>query len=269
MIIMDKERCIDCGECVRECYGHHLSWVDGKVIPPAGSCLDCGHCLAVCPMEAITIEGYDNSQIRPYDKALMIPDPKHLLAAMQYKRSIRRYKKKPVPPDVLKQLLEAARYSPTVGNFQTMRFAVLQESKMPLVTEAAKVLYEAKLAGHDETALFRLELLESIYQASLKGQDKLFHNAPAVIVIMDKKLSAEPGANAYIAASRLELMAQALGLGTCYVGLFVRAGNIQPALFDLFQLPDDYEVYLTLTVGYPAAGYRRTVPRKPLEVQWM
>ena len=269
MMIIDKERCINCGECVRECYGHYPYWADGVVMPPQVPCLDCGHCLAVCPMEAVSLEGYDQSEVVPLDKLQMIPNANDLLAVLKYKRSVRRYKKTEVPRQTLEQLLEAARYSPTVGNFQTMRFAVLMENKMALVKRAAKILYEAKQQGHPETDLFRPELLQMIYEASLHDEDKLFHGAPAVIVIMDKKLSAEPGANAYIAASRLELMAQALGLGSCYVGLFIRAGRIDPSLYDDFHLSADYDVCLTLAVGYPKSFYRRTVPRKPLAVEWM
>ena len=82
-------------------------------------------------------------------------------------------------------------------------------------------------------------------------------------------MEAEPGANAYIAASRMELAAQAMGLGSCYVGLFIRAGRIQPELFQPLGAEADVKPYLALALGYPGLKYRRTVPRKPLEVQWL
>lgn len=268
MMIIDKERCINCGECIRECYGHYPFWRDGVVMAPEEPCLDCGHCLAVCPMEAVSLTGYDLSEVKPFDKMTMIPHSDHLLAALQYKRSIRRYKKKVVEQNILKQVLEAARYSPTAGNFQTMRFVILCEEKMALVKQAAEILYTAKQNNRPETALFRLELLETIYQASLKNDDKLFHGAPAVIVVIDKETTAANCANAYIAAARMELMAQSLGLGSCYVGLFLRAGHLAPSLYAPFALADDERVCLALAVGYPASFYRRTVPRKPLTVTW-
>ena len=228
MLVCDDSRCIGCGQCARACYSGYLRFEEGRVILPEGLCLDCGHCLAVCPREALTLTGYEAGQVEAYDPARMSVETEKLLGAIRFKRSMRHFSKEAVMREQLEQVLTAARYSPTVGNFQTMRFAVLQTEKMAVVRQAAKVLYEAKQKDHPETALFKMDTLRMIYEASLRDEDRLFHGAPAVIVVMDKPLSAEPGANAYIAASRMELVAQSMGLGSCYVGLFIRAGRIQP-----------------------------------------
>lgn len=269
MLVCDDSRCIGCGQCARACYSGYLRFEEGRVILPEGSCLDCGHCLAVCPREALTLTGYAVGQVEAYDPARMSVETEKLLGAIRFKRSMRHFSKEAVTREQLEQILTAARYSPTVGNFQTMRFAVLQTQKMAVVRQAAKVLYEAKQKDHPETALFKMDTLRMIYEASLRDEDRLFHGAPAVIVVMDKPLSAEPGANAYIAASRMELVAQSMGLGSCYVGLFIRAGRIQPELFRPLGLTEDLEPCLALAVGHPALRYLRTVPRRPLSVQWL
>lgn len=269
MVILEQTRCIGCGMCAKACYSGYLRFEHGQVQLPEGPCLDCGHCLAICPQQALTLTGYDEQQIRAYDPAQMTVESEKLLGAIRYKRSMRHYSSQPLARETLEQILTAARYSPTVGNFQTMRFAVLQKQKLDFVQHAAKILYEAKQRGHSETELFKQETLAKIYEASLRGEDKLFHGAPAVIVVMDKHLAAEGGANAYIAASRMELVAQSLGLGSCYVGLFIRAGRIQPELMRPLGLTDGYAPYLALAVGYPGLTYRRTVPRKPPSVQWL
>lgn len=269
MIIWEASRCLQCGLCARACYSGYLRFAQGQVLVPEGECLDCGHCLAVCPQQALSITGYDAKEIEEYDQARMSVESEKLLGAMRFKRSMRHYSSQPLERETLEKVLTAARYSPTVGNFQTMRFAVLQQQKMDFVRQAAEILYKAKQAGHPETELFKMKTLEMIYEASLRGEDRLFHGAPAVIVVMDKHLEAEPGANAYIAASRMELAAQAMGLGSCYVGLFIRAGRIQPELFQPLGAEADVKPYLALVLGYPGLKYRRTVPRKPLEVQWL
>ena len=88
-----------------------------------------------------------------------------------------------------------------------------------------------------------------------------------MILILDKALS-EGSANTFIAASRMELMAQSLGLGTCYVGLFLRAAAINPQILEELHVPEGYRIYAVLTIGYPEDEYLRTVSRKPAVVEW-
>ncbi len=185
MVSLDQTRCVGCGQCAKACYSGYLRFEQGQVRLPEGACLDCGHCLAICPREALTMSGYDQEQIMEYDPMLMSVDPQKLLGAMRYKRSMRHFSDRPVDKETLEQILQAARYSPTVGNFQTMRFALLQKQKMKFVRHAAEVLYTAKKQGHPETELFKLETLQMVYEASLRGEDRLFHGAPAVIVVLD------------------------------------------------------------------------------------
>lgn len=59
-VIRDKERCINCGGCVRQCSDKcHLFADDGKtVISDSTSCVACHRCVAFCPTGALRIEKY-------------------------------------------------------------------------------------------------------------------------------------------------------------------------------------------------------------------
>ena len=59
-VIRDKERCINCGGCVRQCSDKcHLFADDGKtVISDSTSCVACHRCVALCPTGALRIEKY-------------------------------------------------------------------------------------------------------------------------------------------------------------------------------------------------------------------
>ena len=59
-VIRDKERCINCGGCVRQCSNEcHLFADDGKtVISDSTSCVACHRCVALCPTGALRIEKY-------------------------------------------------------------------------------------------------------------------------------------------------------------------------------------------------------------------
>lgn len=53
-----------------------------------------------------------------------------LLDVIFRRRSIRRYKSKPVPDDVLKNILEAGRLAPSGGNDQPWHFIVVADSEI-------------------------------------------------------------------------------------------------------------------------------------------
>lgn len=45
--VIDRERCIGCGECVRVCPSQTIALQDGKVAVTGTRSLGCGHCAAV------------------------------------------------------------------------------------------------------------------------------------------------------------------------------------------------------------------------------
>ncbi|HBN04765.1 MAG TPA: nitroreductase, partial [Bacteroidales bacterium] len=59
-IIIDTDKCIGCGLCVKVCKDFSLEIVDNKVRQKSESCfgcIACGHCMAICPNGAIEISG--------------------------------------------------------------------------------------------------------------------------------------------------------------------------------------------------------------------
>jgi NAD-dependent dihydropyrimidine dehydrogenase PreA subunit len=57
-IIIDREKCEGCGECVDACPAGILGMVDNKadVVGDPDDCLGCEACVAVCPSEACVVE---------------------------------------------------------------------------------------------------------------------------------------------------------------------------------------------------------------------
>ena len=50
---IDKETCVGCGMCVRNCNYQGVKVVDGKAVIVEENCVGCGHCFAFCPKGAI------------------------------------------------------------------------------------------------------------------------------------------------------------------------------------------------------------------------
>ena len=87
----------------------------------------CGHCVAICPKEAITMTGFDELPIELTNKPIL--DPDELLMAIRSRRSIRKFKDKEVSSEIVKQIIEAGRYTPSAKNSQDISYIVLDNKK--------------------------------------------------------------------------------------------------------------------------------------------
>ncbi len=147
-----------------------------------------------------------------------------VMQQIQDRYSVRRYEARPVEPEKLEAVLEAARLAPSARNVQEWRFVVVQDAEM------------------------RAKLVEAA-----NGQ-KFVGEAPVVIACcaVDTNYVMRCGQSAHpidvaIAIEHMALQAVEEGLGTCWIGSFfpdqVRA---------LLNIPADILVIELLTLGYPA-----------------
>jgi len=263
MITINDEKCNGCGLCARDCFTKLIEIKGKKAVISHNSCISCGHCSAVCPQDAIIVNKYDMSEVSSFNPQYMQIDADQLFGFMQYRRSVRQFTNKPVEREKLDRIIEAGRYSPTGANIQTVRYIVLQNHLEDARRLAVEALHKTALEKPDDPYH---DTYIRIYETAKQGQDILFHNPSAVIGVLDHRLNNNVSAS--IAASRMELMANALGLGVCFIGLFVRAVDYEPQLNDLMGINSRYKMAAALAVGYPAADYLRTVPRKKAKVEW-
>ena len=106
---IDYTKCTNCGLCVKECPRRYFENEEHNKITfqdPSGSCSLCGHYIAICPQEAVLYEnmgdephvfdGIENlSNYIPYEK---------IYNFLRATRSIRYYKNKKVPDDMLQKV---------------------------------------------------------------------------------------------------------------------------------------------------------------------
>lgn len=258
MIQIDAKTCIGCGQCVDECFSDSLQLENGKAVH-AKPCILCGHCFALCPTGAITMpnlpDGDPDSQ--RLDPTCPPVDARALLQLIRFRRSTRYFKPEPLKPDDLHALLETARYSPTGGNIQGLRFILLEERLPDMSARAAAVL-----GAHAAESGYYGATMRAIAQAAENGQDRLFFHAPHVLLIVQKNNLNENDAG--IAAGRIELMAAALAVGVCFNGFFARAVQLDADLRADLNISDDETLMLTLALGYPDIRYLRCAPRNPI-----
>jgi nitroreductase len=141
-----------------------------------------------------------------------------VLDAIRTRRSIRKYKSKPIPDDKLTSILEAARLAPSAGNRQPWRFVVIQNE------DRKKALAEA---ANNQTFL---------------------NDASAIIVALgDPEVSARwYEKDPMIALEHIVLAATAMGYGTCWIGAFN-----EDAVKHLLKIPENVKIIALLPIGIP------------------
>ena len=127
MVEILTEKCIGCGQCLKECFPNCLSIVDGKACAN-DMCIDCGHCYAVCPTNAINLPEQSEEGVIEFNNSKPTIDSELMLNFIKSRRSIRNYKDKKIPTQTMEHILQAGRFTPTGGNIQDVHYIFIQDN---------------------------------------------------------------------------------------------------------------------------------------------
>ena len=148
----------------------------------------------------------------------------NVIEAIKTRRSVRSYQDKPVEPEKLQQILEAARLAPSASNCQDWKFVVVQD---------AQTRQALAKACHDQAFIAQAPVVIAACSTNPKRVMASGQSAAAVDLA--------------IAVDHMTLVAVELGLGSCWIGAFDA-----PAVAKLLDVPDDCAVVHVLPLGYPA-----------------
>ncbi len=166
------------------------------------------------------------------------------------RRSIRKYQEQDVPVQLLDQVLEAVRWTPSGGNIQPWEVIVVKEPR-------TKQALQETLGGYNPArkAIIQAPVL-LILCAKVKIPDEYRK---------EKDVSTKFGDWWYMfhlgsAAQNLALAAHAVGLATVMVGFFDH-----DKARELLEVPAAYEVLLLMPLGYAAAAPKAPPRRETSE----
>lgn len=148
-----------------------------------------------------------------------------VLDVIQKRRSVRKYKKDPIPEKALRCVLEAARLAPSGKNFQPWKFIIVKD----------KALKE-KLAQASAGQFFMAEAPIIIIGCGFPD------NCYAHMGRYMKSWSVD----VTIALDHLMLQAQEEGLGTCWIGSFE-----EEEVKAILNIPENVKVLALTPLGYP------------------
>lgn len=197
-----------------------------------------------------------------------------LLEIMKTRRSIRRYKETDVSDELLEKIMEAGRWSPSGDNAQPWRFIVVRDPEIKkalgkIATEGSGRRFTAEyFTGRMQERFEGLkdpEKKDRAFKKLISGEVSSFlADAPVIIVVCAKLDVWDVPYDSAMATQNMQLMAHALGLGTCVVVAPVSDMRDDIRTMKLLKIPHGYKVIAPLAIGYPNESPNPR-PRLPLE----
>lgn len=272
LFIVDSKKCTHDGICVAECPIGLIKLKDKKSVPEPidraeDMCINCGHCVAVCPHGAFSLTTMKPDDCPPVrkDLALDIERVKHLL---QTRRSIRTYQDKEISPETLEELIDIARYAPTGGNSQLIKWIVVNSPEKVRNLAGEMIVDFMRHLISEKHPLAKGYNLSFFVKAWEDGNDLISRGAPGLVITHAPKNYTMAQTDSAIALTFLDLTAPSFGLGTCWAGFFMMAAAQWSPLQEALGLPKRNACFGAMLIGYPKYEYLRIPLRKPAEIAW-
>lgn len=295
VVVIDQERCIGCGSCIKVCPRQALALDQGKAIQTDKPSFACGHCEAVCPRNAIRVKALDdemetyrtftpNKQWLPYG-AYDITGLQQLMAS---RRSCRNYTEQPVDRAMLQDLVKIGTLAPSGTNSQKWTFTILKTRSEVLsfaqpiaaffkrLNAAAAnpvIRFGLKLLGKGALAEYYRKHYPSVRKAleewELEKKDRLFHGATAAIIVGSQPGASCPQEDALLATQNILLAAHSMGLGSCLIGFAVVAMQKDRSIQRSINIPAEEAIHAVIGLGYPDERYQRVIRRKPIQPRYV
>lgn len=262
LITIDHNACRRDGACSAVCpVALFETDSDGFPALSAGGeerCFACGHCVAVCPNSAVHHQDLPLEDAPLIDHTLTVSAPA-LNQLLKSRRSVREFRDVPVPEELIREAIEAARWAPSAINRQPVSWLVIRTPSE--VRKLAGLAVDYLRESPDSRYAKYIELWE-------QGTDAVLRNAPHLIVLHAPDEWIWSAVDGAIAVTQFEMAAVAAGIGTCWAGILMRAANGHPPLRKALGIPCDHSVYGALMMGFPRYQYHRIPPRKKAHVEW-
>ena len=287
-VTIDYSKCNSCGLCLKVCRGAPLYMKEGKVCVDQNilfGCIGCGQCMAICPTEAIQINGRDLSpadvfQLTPIKDPTFSEDFIHLLES---RRSVRDFQDREVETEVIQKILDGASTAPMgippseIGvvvfsgreKVQEFRSALIGSIKriLPFVNPFSIALMRPFMSKEDYQGMkqFVSPAFNFYVKDSENNRDWLLYDAPLAMCFYSNAF-ADPG-DVYVAATEAMITGMASGLGTCMLGFPMYFVHYDKSIRRQFGFPENVRSGLVVIFGYPAVKYHRGIKRRFADVK--
>lgn len=186
-----------------------------------------------------------------------------VIEAINKRRSVRSYQPKPVPRDVISEVINAGNEAPSAMNSQPWRFVVVEDGEIKkkllraALPNARKILETVKEADP--------ERYEAITKRLSEMPDPVYYSAPAIVFVIGSGRYAQHSCP--LACENMMLAAHSMGLGSCWVGFGSMVADDEEVR-RILDLGEDETIFGPILLGYPGDYPDRPAKKEPL-VKWI
>lgn len=175
-----------------------------------------------------------------------------VLKALMDRRSVRAYTREPVSQEMLDAVLTCAINAPSAMNLQPWHLTVVKNRAW--LDEVNLAIREAVLEGKPGT--------------TFAPDDDFFYHAPLAVFVSSK--DGGGGTDCGMLTENFLIAAQALGLGTCVVGMamFAMRGRQSKRFMDDLHMPEGHVPHYAIILGHPAET-PEAKPRDGAKISYM
>lgn len=175
-----------------------------------------------------------------------------LMETIMHRRAIRRFDTRQIEEAALQEILKAGLYAPSAGGKQGVILVVCQDKE---VNERLGRIKRANSNPHMATATSYV----SKEQPSIADDPNIknaFYDAPTVITMFAPKNFLFSAEDCAVAAENMMLVADSLGIGSCYLGQGwpAFADPYGQEILKKWNIRTDYYAVMQFLLGYPREG---------------
>jgi nitroreductase/NAD-dependent dihydropyrimidine dehydrogenase PreA subunit len=271
MIEINRKTCTQCGICAVECPGFVIDFKAGtfpqQIDQTENVCIRCGHCVAVCTNGSLD---HRDSPLVKSPKILnnLRVSPEQCEQLLKSRRSVRVFKNQQLPREIIKRLIEDARYAPTAHNAEEVEWLVIDSKKeLDRIEEMGIEWMRWTIKNQPQVASsFNMEHMLKRQEAN---KNVFLRGAPVLVIThASTEVQGIASIDSATALGYLDLIANSLGLGTCWAGLVFIMANSFPPFNAALALPDNHGIYGCMMLGYNKHKYQRIPVRKEPSIIW-
>lgn len=222
MITVNEEKCIACRQCENVCHTNSIRIDKNKILIDKFLCSNCTQCIAICPVHVFSWDNIEPQNIN----SEMLPKPEQIKEFLKQRRSIRKFKDKPIERSLLEDIAVMSKYAPT-NNYSIDVIIVdepclinqLEIECIEFIKRIHSIFYKYKIIFNFMRKITpTINQIDKIKIERTLNRGSIFQNAPALIILVADKRIPHIELSSQYSLYNMILYSQTLGLGSCISG---------------------------------------------------